>query len=155
MKPAHLRDLVAATRVGGPRAAARHPGIAQPWITRSIRDVKHDPGGPLFARHQQGVRLTAIGDALLRRAGDAIGQTSGEVGRAHDLPLRHGRPENRGDPANGCPGRLPAASQTTGVKPGGNAAEWRSGILRTVLGFRGPRATSPVSFSVPSAREAP
>ncbi|WP_238364522.1 LysR substrate-binding domain-containing protein [Mesobacterium pallidum] len=68
MKLTHLRDIIAAAELGSLRAAARHLGIAQPSITRSIREVEQELGVPLFERHQQGVRLTAMGDAFLKRA---------------------------------------------------------------------------------------
>lgn len=68
MKLTHLRDVIAAAEFGSLRAAARNLGIAQPTITRSIREVEHELGVPLFERHQQGVRLTAMGDAFVRRA---------------------------------------------------------------------------------------
>ncbi len=68
MKLTHLRDIVAAAELGSLRAAARHLGIAQPSITRSIREVEKELGVPIFERHQQGVRLTAMGDAFLKRA---------------------------------------------------------------------------------------
>ncbi len=68
MKLTHLRDIVAAAELGSLRAAARHLGVSQPSITRSIREVERELGVPVFERHQQGVRLTAIGNAFLKRA---------------------------------------------------------------------------------------
>ena len=68
MKLTHIRDVIAAAEHGSLRAAARHLGIAQPSITRSIREIEQELGAPLFERHQQGMRLTAGGQAFLRRA---------------------------------------------------------------------------------------
>lgn len=68
MKLTHIRDVIAAAEHGSLRAAARHLGIAQPSITRSIREIEQVLGAPLFERHQQGMRLTAAGKVFLRRA---------------------------------------------------------------------------------------
>lgn len=68
IKLTHLRDVVAAAELGSLRAASRHLGIAQPAISRSIREIENELGATLFQRHQQGIRLTAVGEAFLRRA---------------------------------------------------------------------------------------
>ena len=68
MKLSHLRDILAVAEHGSLRAAGRHLGIAQPAITRSIREIEHELGVPLFERHAKGVRLTQMGDIFVRRA---------------------------------------------------------------------------------------
>jgi LysR family transcriptional regulator of abg operon len=68
MKLSHLRDILAVAEHGSLRAAGRHLGIAQPAITRSIREIEHELGVPLFERHAKGVRLTQMGDIFARRA---------------------------------------------------------------------------------------
>ncbi|WP_375383516.1 LysR substrate-binding domain-containing protein [uncultured Sphingomonas sp.] len=68
MKLNHLRDIVAVAQNGSLRAASRHLGIAQPVLTRSIRDTEQELGATLFERHARGVRLTTIGEAVVRRA---------------------------------------------------------------------------------------
>ena len=80
MKLSHLRDVIATAEFGSLRAAARHLGIAQPAITRSIREIESELGAPLFERHQQGMRLTAMGKAFLRRAQSV----QSELRRAHE-----------------------------------------------------------------------
>ena len=80
MKLSQLRDVLAVSETGSLRAAGRHLGIAQPAITRSIREIEHELGAALFERHAKGVRLTDIGRAFVRRA-DAV-QT--ELRRAKD-----------------------------------------------------------------------
>ena len=68
MKISHLRDILAVSDHGSLRAAGRHLGVAQPAITRSIREIEHELGVPLFERHAKGVRLTAMGEVFVRRA---------------------------------------------------------------------------------------
>lgn len=89
MKLSHLRDILAVSEHGSLRAAGRHLGIAQPAITRSIREIEHELGVPLFERHAKGVRLTPMGevfvrrattiDSELRRAREEIGQLKGRA----------------------------------------------------------------------------
>lgn len=68
MKLSHLRDIVAVAEMGSLRAAGRHLGIAQPAITRSIREIEQELGVTLFERHAKGVRLTTMGTAFVKRA---------------------------------------------------------------------------------------
>ena len=68
MKLNHLRDVIAVAEHGSLRAASRHLGVAQPAITRSIREIEQELGAMLFARHAKGVRLTEIGQAFIGRA---------------------------------------------------------------------------------------
>jgi LysR family transcriptional regulator, regulator of abg operon len=68
MKLNHIRDVIAVAERGSLRSAARHLGIAQPAITRSIRELEHELGATLFVRHVTGVALTPMGEAFVRRA---------------------------------------------------------------------------------------
>lgn len=68
MKLSQLRDVLAVSETGSLRAAGRHLGIAQPAITRSIREIEQELGATLFERHAKGVRLTEIGTAFVARA---------------------------------------------------------------------------------------
>lgn len=68
MKLSQLRDVLAVAEHGSLRAAGRHLDVAQPAITRSIREIEQELGAALFERHAKGVRLTEIGSAFLRRA---------------------------------------------------------------------------------------
>lgn len=68
MKLSQLRDVLAVAEAGSLRAAGRHLGIAQPAITRSIREIEQELGATLFERHAKGVRLTEIGLAFVARA---------------------------------------------------------------------------------------
>ncbi len=68
MKLSHLQVVIAVSELGSLRAASRHLGIAQPAITRSIRDAETELGATLFDRHSRGVRITPMGEAFVRRA---------------------------------------------------------------------------------------
>lgn len=81
MKLHHLRDLLAVARSGGVRAASRDIGIAQPALTRSIRELERELGVPLFERQARGLVPTALGEAFIRRA------------KAVDNELAHARDE--------------------------------------------------------------
>lgn len=88
MKLTHFRDFMAVVETGSLRSAGRLLGIAQPVITRSIRELEHELGVTLFERHAKGARLTPLGERFarrvetfqneLRRAREEIGQMKGE-----------------------------------------------------------------------------
>ena len=56
-----LRAFEAAARLGGFTAAAAELGVSPGAITAHIKTLEDSLGAPLFARHPQGVRLTALG----------------------------------------------------------------------------------------------
>lgn len=68
MKLSHLRDVLAVAEAGSLRAASRQVGVAQPVMTRNIRDIENELGVALFERHSRGVRLTDMGEVFVRRA---------------------------------------------------------------------------------------
>lgn len=68
MKFNALRDFLTVSERGGLRAAARHLGLPQPALTRSIQELEKELGVALFERHAKGVRLTPMGSVFLRRA---------------------------------------------------------------------------------------
>lgn len=68
MKLNHIRDVIAVAERGSLRSAARFLGVAQPAITRSIRELEHELGVALFERRVTGMVLTPMGAAFLRRA---------------------------------------------------------------------------------------
>ncbi|QIB66912.1 LysR family transcriptional regulator [Kineobactrum salinum] len=89
MKMNQIRDLLAAAERGSLRAAARHLGIAQPVITRSIRELERELGITLFERRPRGIVATPMGERFINRvraaqseldrAVDEIGQLRGEM----------------------------------------------------------------------------
>lgn len=88
MKLTHFRDFMAVVETGSLRSAGRLLGIAQPVITRSIRELEHELGVTLFERHAKGARLTPMGERFARRvevfqqelrhAREEIGQMKGD-----------------------------------------------------------------------------
>ncbi|MGQ9370444.1 LysR substrate-binding domain-containing protein [Azospirillum sp. ST 5-10] len=68
MKLNQLRDITAIAEHGSLRAAARHLGLAQPALTRSVHELEHELGAPLFERRARGMALTPAGEAFVRRA---------------------------------------------------------------------------------------
>jgi LysR family transcriptional regulator, regulator of abg operon len=68
LKLHHLRDLLAIAERGSLRAAARHLGLAQAALSRSINELERDLGIELFERRAQGMTLTESGKLFLRRA---------------------------------------------------------------------------------------
>jgi len=72
MKLHHLRDFIAIARASSVRGAARALGLAQPALTRSLRELEKEVGASLVERHPRGVVLTASGAAFLARAQAAV-----------------------------------------------------------------------------------
>jgi DNA-binding transcriptional LysR family regulator len=80
VKLEHLRHVVAVAERGSLRAAARHLGVAQPALTRSIHDLERELRVELFERQARGMAPTAMGHLFLRRAGAIVS----EVRRARE-----------------------------------------------------------------------
>ena len=68
MKIHHLRNLVAVADATSIRGAARAQGLAQPAITRGLRDLEKELGVPLLERHGKGVSRTVYGQSFVVRA---------------------------------------------------------------------------------------
>jgi LysR family transcriptional regulator of abg operon len=96
--------VVAIADHGSLRVAAQYLGMAQPALTRSIRELEHELGVSLFERHARGVALKSLGEAFITRmrviqtelqrsrdemeqmSGRLTGQVSIEVGREFRIP---------------------------------------------------------------------
>jgi LysR family transcriptional regulator, regulator of abg operon len=85
MKFNQLRNLVAVAERGSLRAASRHLNLAQPVLTRSIRDLEQELGTPLFERKARGMTLTPMGHVFLPRAQAILA----EIRRAQEEVQQH------------------------------------------------------------------
>jgi LysR family transcriptional regulator, nitrogen assimilation regulatory protein len=54
--------------------AAEHRNIAQPALSRRMRQLEHELGAKLFSRSNMGIELTAAGQRLLEHAAKLIGE---------------------------------------------------------------------------------
>src|ERR1700730_16237928 len=63
-----LKALVTVVEVGSVTRAAELLHLVQPAVTRQIRTLEHELGGPLFERTRQGMRPTKAGAGLADRA---------------------------------------------------------------------------------------
>jgi len=68
MKLHYFRNAVAIAEQGGLRSAARHLGIAQPTLTRSLSELERELGAALFERRSKGMVVTPLGKAFVKRA---------------------------------------------------------------------------------------
>ena len=68
MNLVHIRNIIAIVERGSLRSASRQLGIAQPALTRSVRDLEHELGAELFERSRAGMIVTPIGELFYRRA---------------------------------------------------------------------------------------
>ncbi|MFM9901076.1 MAG: LysR substrate-binding domain-containing protein [Polaromonas sp.] len=68
MKLHQLRNLVAVADASSIRGAARAQGLAQPAITRGLRELEKELGVPLLERHGKGISLNQYGQSFVVRA---------------------------------------------------------------------------------------
>jgi LysR family nitrogen assimilation transcriptional regulator len=64
----HLRHFMRVARAGSVSRAAQELRLAQPALSRQIRQLERELGVSLFSRHGRGVRLSPAGSLLLERA---------------------------------------------------------------------------------------
>jgi DNA-binding transcriptional LysR family regulator len=80
MNVTNLRSFLAVAECGGFTSAATRHGIAQPTLTRQVRELEERYGVKLFERSGRGVRLTEAGTQLqdyARRAFDELDKADG------------------------------------------------------------------------------
>jgi LysR family transcriptional regulator, regulator of abg operon len=68
MKLHQLRNLVAVADANSIHGAARAQGLAQPAITRGLRELEKELGVPLLERHGKGISLNVYGRSFVTRA---------------------------------------------------------------------------------------
>lgn len=97
MKLHHLRNVVAVVERGSLRAGAKHLGLAQPAVSRSIKELEQELGVVLFERNKFGMTLTRAGEVFVRRAKSI----QAEFARTFE-EMEHLRGEDRGVITVGC-----------------------------------------------------
>lgn len=83
MELRHLRTFRAVAETGGVHAAAARLNVAQPAVSRTLRDLEAELGFALFDRIGRGLRITDAGARYLREIGpllDAVA-AAGEAAR--------------------------------------------------------------------------
>src|SRR5688572_10902371 len=78
----HFRYFIAAAEAGSLLKAAGRLHVAQPSLSRQIRDLEREVGVALFERLPRGIRLTAAGDAFLPEARAAVEAAARAVAHA-------------------------------------------------------------------------
>jgi LysR family transcriptional regulator, benzoate and cis,cis-muconate-responsive activator of ben and cat genes len=81
MELRHLRYFVAVAELLNFTKAATRLRVAQPALSRQIRDLEDELGAPLLERNSRGVRLTGAGAVFLPEA-QAVLQRAGEAAQA-------------------------------------------------------------------------
>lgn len=84
MELRHLRYFVAVAEERSFVHAARRLHVAQPALSKQIRDLENELGGPLFERLPRGVRLTAPGEAFLVEARATLQRAAQALERARE-----------------------------------------------------------------------
>lgn len=97
MKLHHLRNVVAVVERGSIGAGAKHLGLAQPAVSRSIKELEQELGIVLFERGKFGMTLTRAGEVFVRRAKGI----QAEFARTLE-EMEHLKGEDRGTITLGC-----------------------------------------------------
>ena len=82
MELRHLRYLIAVAEERSFVGAAARLGLAQPALSRQIRDLEHEIGTELFIREATGTRPTPSGDECLRAARTILEDVQAALQRA-------------------------------------------------------------------------
>jgi DNA-binding transcriptional LysR family regulator len=96
MQMRHFRCFIAAAEEGSFLKAASRLRVAQPSLSRQIRDLEREVGVLLFERMPRGVRLTAAGDVFLLEARNTLESaaramaTARREGATDKLRIGHG-----------------------------------------------------------------
>lgn len=85
MELRHLRYFVAVSDAGSITRAAGMVRVAQPSLSRQLRQLEDEVGESLFDRSGRRVRLTAAGEVFLPLARDLVGRADRALALMHDL----------------------------------------------------------------------
>jgi DNA-binding transcriptional LysR family regulator len=85
----HLRYFAAIASEGSLHGAARALGLAQPALTKGLRELEEEMGISLVKRHSHGVDLTGAGQQLLTRATSILEDLRRAQEEANDLKGVH------------------------------------------------------------------
>ena len=85
MELRHLRYFVAVAEAGSITRAAHAVRIAQPSLSRQLRQLEQDVGEPLFDRRGRRARLTPAGEVFLPLARDLVGRADRAAALMHGL----------------------------------------------------------------------
>jgi len=95
----HLRDFLAVIESGSLGDAARRLHTSQPTLTRSMKLLEQAVGGAVFDRTPHGMRPTALGRALERRARIIVGEIGSAQRELDDLvSVRRGKVNEESGP---------------------------------------------------------
>jgi DNA-binding transcriptional LysR family regulator len=89
MQMRHFRYFIAAAEAGSFLRAASVLRVAQPSLSRQIRDLEREVGVTLFERMPRGVRLTRAGDAFLTEARNTVESAARAVASARHEGAEH------------------------------------------------------------------
>jgi DNA-binding transcriptional LysR family regulator len=70
----NLRKFMLVAECGSISRAATRLNIAQPTLSRTVKQLEHQHGVPLFERHGEGVTLTEFGKVLFSRSQEILNQ---------------------------------------------------------------------------------
>jgi DNA-binding transcriptional LysR family regulator len=84
MELRHLRYFVSVAELLSFRSAARRLRVAQPSLSRQVRDLEDEIGAPLFERDRRHVALTDAGRVLLDRARGVLANADAALQAARD-----------------------------------------------------------------------
>ncbi|GLZ35025.1 small neutral protease regulatory protein [Lentzea sp. NBRC 105346] len=70
----HLQVVLSVAQAGSINRAAAQLRIAQSGLTAQLQRIEQEFGGPLFTRNPGGVALTELGEHVIGRARDLLGQ---------------------------------------------------------------------------------
>ena len=82
MELRHLRYFVAVAGIGNLSRAASQLRVAQPALTRQVRDLERELGVALLERHSKGVTPTLAGEAFARGAMRVLADAAAALERA-------------------------------------------------------------------------